>query len=131
VFCDGHDRGLTHLLANDNQCSLSTSTTPLTLYCGDLREVLPTLLEASVDFVVTDPPYGLSFMEKDWDHDFRAEVLAAIVRVCKPGALLLAFGGTRTYHRLICAIEDAGWEIRDCLMWLYVRVSRRRPTWAR
>jgi hypothetical protein len=91
----------------------------LTLYCGDLRQVLPTLPESSVDFVVTDPPYGLSFMEKDWDHEVPGpEFWRAIGRVCKPGALLLAFGGTRTYHRLICAIEDAGWEIRDCLMWL-------------
>jgi len=92
----------------------------LSLYCGDLREVLPTLPEALVDFVVTDPPYGLSFMEKDWDHEVPGpEYWRAIARVCKPGALLLAFGGTRTYHRLTCAIEDAGWEIRDCLMWLY------------
>jgi len=92
----------------------------LTLYCGDLREVLPTLSEAAVDFVVTDPPYGLSFMEKDWDHEVPGpEYWRAIARICKPGALMLAFGGTRTYHRLICAIEDAGWEIRDCLMWLY------------
>jgi hypothetical protein len=92
----------------------------LTLYCGDLREVLPTLPEASVDFVVTDPPYGLGFMEKDWDHDVPGpDYWRAVARVCKPGALMLAFGGTRTYHRLICAIEDGGWEIRDCLMWLY------------
>lgn len=92
----------------------------LTLYRGDLREVLPALPEASVDFVVTDPPYGLGFMEKDWDHDVPGpDYWRAIARVCKPGALMLAFGGTRTYHRLICAIEDAGWEIRDCLMWLY------------
>jgi len=91
----------------------------LTLYCGDLREVLPTLPKASVDFVVTDPPYGLSFMEKDWDHDVPGpEYWRAIARVCKPGAMMLAFGGTRTYHRLTCAIEDAGWEIRDALMWL-------------
>ena len=92
----------------------------LTLYCGDLREVLLTLPRASVDFVVTDPPYGLSFMEKDWDHDVPGpEYWRAIARVCKPGAMMLAFGGTRTYHRLTCAIEDAGWEIRDALMWLY------------
>jgi site-specific DNA-methyltransferase (adenine-specific) len=92
----------------------------LTLYCGDLRQVLPTLPASSVDFVVTDPPYGLGFMEKDWDHEVPGpEYWRAIARVCKPGALLLAFGGTRTYHRLCCAIEDAGWEIRDGLMWLY------------
>jgi len=92
----------------------------LSLYCGDLRQVLPTLPENSVDFVVTDPPYGLGFMEKDWDHEVPGpEYWRAIARVCKPGALLLAFGGTRTYHRLTCAIEDAGWEIRDCLTWLY------------
>ena len=92
----------------------------LSLYCGDLREVLPTLPEESVDFVVTDPPYGISFMEKDWDHEVPGpEYWRAVARVCKPGAVLLAFGGTRTYHRLTGAIEDAGWEIRDCLMWLY------------
>ena len=92
----------------------------LSLYCGNCLDVLATLPENSVDFVVTDPPYGLSFMERDWDHDVPGpEYWRAIGRVCKPGALLLAFGGTRTYHRLTCAIEDAGWEIRDCLMWLY------------
>lgn len=72
------------------------------------------------DAIVTDPPYGLEFMGKGWDHGipgvpFWAEAL----RVAKPGAHLVAFGGTRTYHRLACAIEDAGWEIRDCLSWLY------------
>ena len=84
-----------------------------------LLDVLPQLPEASVDCTVTDPPYGLHFMEKGWDHDVPGPAYwQAIARVCKPGALLLAFGGTRTYHRLACAIEDAGWEIRDCLMWL-------------
>jgi site-specific DNA-methyltransferase (adenine-specific) len=74
----------------------------------------------SVDAIICDPPYGLSFMGKGWDHavpgvDFWAEAL----RVAKPGAHLVAFGGTRLFHRLTCAIEDAGWEVRDCLMWLY------------
>jgi len=74
----------------------------------------------SVDAIVTDPPYGLSFMGKGWDQqvpgpDYWREAL----RVAKPGAHLLAFGGTRTAHRLACAIEDAGWELRDCLSYLY------------
>jgi site-specific DNA-methyltransferase (adenine-specific) len=70
--------------------------------------------------VVTDPPYGLSFMGRDWDHGVPGKIFwEEILRVAKPGAFLLAFGGTRTHHRLMVAIEDAGWEIRDCLMWLY------------
>lgn len=86
---------------------------------GDCLEVMPSMDEASIDSVVTDPPYGLNFMGKDWDHGvpgmhFWVEAL----RVAKPGAYLLAFGGTRTYHRLTCAIEDAGWEIRDCLQYI-------------
>ena len=93
----------------------------ITLYHGDLREVLPQAVQPSmVDFVVTDPPYGLGFMEKDWDFDVPGPAFwKTIAGVCKPGALLLAFGGTRTWHRLVGAIEDAEWEIRDCLMWLY------------
>ena len=91
----------------------------ITVYHGDAREILPTI-GVEVDHVVTDPPYGLSFMEAGWDQAVPGpEYWQAIKDVCKPGASLLAFGGTRTFHRLICAIEDAGWEIRDCLMWLY------------
>ena len=79
-----------------------------------------TMPDASVDAVVTDPPYGLSFMGKDWDHGIPGEAFwAEALRVAKPGCHMLAFGGTRTFHRLTCAIEDAGWEVRDCLMWLY------------
>jgi site-specific DNA-methyltransferase (adenine-specific) len=74
----------------------------------------------SVDAVVCDPPYGLSFMGKNWDHGVPGPAFwTAALRVAKPGAHLLAFGGTRTFHRLACAIEDAGWEIRDTLGWLY------------
>jgi site-specific DNA-methyltransferase (adenine-specific) len=81
---------------------------------------MATLDADSVDAIVCDPPYGLSFMGKGWDHGVPGvEFWAEALRVAKPGAHLLAFGGTRTYHRLACAIEDAGWEIRDCVMWVY------------
>jgi site-specific DNA-methyltransferase (adenine-specific) len=81
---------------------------------------MATLDAESVDAIVSDPPYGLSFMGKGWDHGVPGvEFWAEALRVAKPGAHLLAFGGTRTYHRLACAIEDAGWEIRDCVMWVY------------
>jgi len=91
-----------------------------TIHHGDCREVMATLDADSVDAIVCDPPYGLSFMGKGWDHGVPGvEFWAEAMRVAKPGAHLLAFGGTRTYHRLACAIEDAGWEIRDCVMWVY------------
>jgi site-specific DNA-methyltransferase (adenine-specific) len=128
----------------------------VTLYCGDCLELLPTLGQASVDAIVTDPPYGLGFMGKAWDsgksfverkqgtdrcgnHNPTCSADAArtrkvenrhfgewceswareCLRVLKPGGHLLAFGGSRTYHRLACAIEDAGFEIRDQIMWIY------------
>jgi site-specific DNA-methyltransferase (adenine-specific) len=93
-----------------------------TLLHGDCRLVLPTLAENSIDSVVCDPPYELGFMGRSWDSTgvaFEVPMWKQVLRVAKPGARLLAFGGTRTFHRLTCAIEDAGWEIRDCLMWLY------------
>jgi site-specific DNA-methyltransferase (adenine-specific) len=90
------------------------------LRVGDCLDLMPTLDAGSVDAIVTDPPYGLAFMGKQWDHGVPGVPFwAAALRVAKPGAHLVAFGGTRTYHRLTCAIEDAGWEIRDCLSWLY------------
>jgi len=74
----------------------------------------------SVDLILTDPPYGLSFMGKNWDHGVPGVPFwVQALRVAKPGAYLMAFGGTRTYHRLAVAIEDAGWEIRDTLAWVY------------
>ncbi|MGQ4661300.1 DNA methyltransferase [Lysobacter sp. F6437] len=87
---------------------------------GDCLEVMRTMDAESVDSIVTDPPYGLGFMGKAWDHavpgvPFWQEML----RVAKPGAFLAAFCGTRTDHRMKCAIEDAGWEIRDTIMWVY------------
>lgn len=74
----------------------------------------------SISCIVTDPPYGLGFMGKEWDAGLpHKEIWKEVLRIVKPGGHLLAFGGTRTYHRLTCAIEDVGWEIRDCLQWIY------------
>jgi len=90
------------------------------LHHGDCLEVLKTLPDCSVDAVVTDPPYGLSFMGKRWDYDVPAvEVWQECLRVLKPGGHLLAFAGTRTQHRMAVRIEDAGFEIRDLIAWVY------------
>jgi DNA modification methylase len=90
------------------------------LYHGDCLEVLRTLPDCSVDSVVTDPPYGLSFMGKKWDYDVPSvEIWAECLRVLKPGGHLLAFAGTRTQHRMAVRIEDAGFEIRDMIAWIY------------
>src|SRR5262245_50784707 len=120
------------------------------LHCGDCRDVLVHLPDASIDSCVTDPPYHLTsivkrfgapdaapaqfgsdgrfsrasagFMGKQWDGGdvaFDPDTWRAVYRVLKPGGHLLAMGGTRTYHRLACAIEDAGFEIRDTIMWVY------------
>ncbi len=123
-------------------------TPTVTVLQGDCLEQMPKLEAGSVDAIVTDPPYHLTtgkkggrgpasenlnhpggrskittgFMGKAWDGGdvaFRSETWLEALRVCKPGAFLLAFGGTRTFHRLACAIEDAGWEIRDTIMWVY------------
>ena len=91
-----------------------------TLHLGDCREILQTLPDASVDAVVTDPPYGLAFMGKRWDYDVPSvEIWAECLRVLKPGGHLLAFAGTRTQHRMAVRIEDAGFEIRDMIAWVY------------
>ncbi len=128
--------------------------------CSDCLEHMRTMPENSVDAIITDPPYGLSFMGKEWDsfgtdmrqpgdeHYARVDnpygrgkvrygygsklrdsmemfqfamtpIFEEALRVAKPGTHLLCFGGTRTFHRMACAIEDAGWEIRDCIMWVY------------
>ena len=87
---------------------------------GDCLDAMRGMEDASMDAVVTDPPYGLRFMGKNWDHGVPGEAFwAEALRVAKPGAHLLAFGGTRTFHRLACAVEDAGWELRDTVMWVY------------
>ena len=90
------------------------------IHHGDCLQVLRTLPDNSVDAVVTDPPYGLSFMGKKWDYDVPSvEVWAECLRVLKPGGHLLAFAGTRTQHRMAVRIEDAGFEIRDMIAWVY------------
>ena len=89
---------------------------------GDCRESMAALPEASVDAVVCDPPYELGFMGKSWDASgiaYDLEVWRQALRVLKPGGHILAFSGSRTYHRMTCAIEDAGFEIRDQIMWVY------------
>ena len=92
----------------------------MNLLLGDCLEVLQGLPDCSVDACVTDPPYGLSFMGKAWDHSVPSvEVWREVLRVLKPGAHLLAFFGTRTYHRGVVAIEDAGFEIRDQIGWAF------------
>lgn len=87
---------------------------------GDCLTEMKKMEDCSFDFIVCDPPYGLKFMGKEWDHGIPgSEFWAEALRICKPGSMLAAFGGTRTFHRLTCMIEDAGWQVRDCMMWLY------------
>ena len=98
------------------------STQTVTLHTGDSRQVIRTLPENSVDAIVTDPPYELGFMGKAWDRSGIANDVKFwddCLRVLKPGGHLLAFSGSRTYHRMTCAIEDAGFEVRDQMMWVY------------
>ena len=91
-----------------------------TLHHGDCLETLRTMPDNSVDSIVTDPPYGLSFMGRKWDYDVPSvEIWAECLRVLKPGGHLLAFAGTRTQHRMAVRIEDAGFEIRDMIAWTY------------
>jgi site-specific DNA-methyltransferase (adenine-specific) len=92
------------------------------LHVGDCLDVLTTLPTRSIDAVVTDPPYETGFMGKKWDRTgvaYSVETWERVLDALRPGGYLLAFGGTRTFHRLTCAIEDAGFEVRDTLMWLY------------
>jgi DNA modification methylase len=99
-----------------------TKTDNYTLYLGDAWEVLDSLAENSVDAVVTDPPYEIGFMNKGWDNTgvaFDRTTWEKVLRVLKPGGHVLAFNHSRTFHRMAVAIEDAGFEIRDTIMWLY------------
>jgi site-specific DNA-methyltransferase (adenine-specific) len=89
---------------------------------GNNLDILPTLADNSVDSIVTDPPYELGFMGKKWDSSgiaYSVVLWQQCLRVLKPGGHLLSFGGTRTYHRVAVAIEDAGFELRDSIAWLY------------
>jgi site-specific DNA-methyltransferase (adenine-specific) len=90
------------------------------ILCGDSLEVLKDFEDNYFDSVVTDPPYGISFMSKSWDYDVpQVELWKEVYRVLKPGGHILSFAGSRTYHRMAVNIEDAGFEIRDMLGWLY------------
>lgn len=92
----------------------------ITLFNDNCLDAIRSLPDNSVDSIVTDPPYGLSFMGKKWDYDVPSvEIWAECLRVLKPGGHLLAFAGTRTQHRMAVRIEDAGFEIRDMLAWVY------------
>lgn len=92
------------------------------LYHGNMLDMLEVIAPNSIEAVVTDPPYELGFMNKGWDSSgiaFQKETWEKCLTVLKPGGYLLAFGGSRTFHRIACAIEDAGFEIRDTIMFLY------------
>ncbi len=95
---------------------------PYKLECGNSKDLLKTLADNSIDAIVTDPPYELGFMGKKWDASgiaYDVDLWRECLRVLKPGGHLLAFSGSRTYHRMTVAIEDAGFDIRDQIMWLY------------
>jgi hypothetical protein len=94
----------------------------VTLYLAEVTAALRTIPDCSFDALMCDPPYGFSFMNKLWDYAVPSvELWRECLRVLKPGAPLVAYGGSRTYHRLACGIEDAGFELRDCMMWLHAK----------
>ena len=101
---------------------LYSETKDYKLYHGNMLDMLEHIQPNTIDSIVTDPPYELNFMNKGWDNSgiaFQKDTWAKCFEVLKPGGYLLAFGGSRTFHRIACAIEDAGFEIRDTIMWLY------------
>lgn len=119
--------------ATDRGKAMTTGSARLVY--GDMLDALPMMRAESFDSCVTDPPYGLGFMGRQWDHGVPgATHWEAVSRVMVPGGWLVAFGGTRKYHRLVCAIEDAGFEIIDTVVWLYgtgkpASKSRLKPAW--
>lgn len=97
-----------------------THTSTQTMHHGDCLDIMKTMEDNSIDFICTDPPYGLHFMGKTWDSSTpNIDIWKEAVRICKPGSMLAAFGGSRTHHHLMLALENAGFEIRDVIMWLY------------
>ena len=106
----------------------------ITLKCGDVIETLRQLEDNSVDTIVTDPPYNLSFMGKKWDNKGAPKEFqkwcenwsTECYRVLRDGGYILVFGGTRTFHRVTSGLEDSGFAIKDCLSWkLRDRVSKK------
>jgi site-specific DNA-methyltransferase (adenine-specific) len=98
------------------------TNTQFKLFVGDCIEKMKDIPDDTIDSIVTDPPYELGFMGKAWDSTgiaYNLEFWQEALRILKPGGYLLSFGGSRTYHRMACAIEDAGFEIRDQIMWVY------------
>lgn len=92
-----------------------------TLIHGSMLDMAEVIKPQSIDSIVCDPPYELNFMGKGWDNagvSFQADTWKKCYEALKPGGYLLAFGGSKTFHRIACAIEDAGFEIRDTIMWL-------------
>ena len=101
---------------------LYSSNNDYKLYHGSMLDMLEVIKPNTIDSIVTDPPYELNFMSKGWDNagvSFQKETWRKCYEVLKSGGYLLAFGGSRTFHRIACAIEDAGFEIRDTIMWIY------------
>ena len=101
---------------------LYSSNQAYKLFHGNMLDLWEVIEDCSIDSVITDPPYELNFMWKGWDNSwiaFQPDTWKRCLEALKPWWYLLAFWGSRTYHRIACAIEDAGFEIRDCIMWLY------------
>jgi site-specific DNA-methyltransferase (adenine-specific) len=118
-----HPLGIVSGIAGDKVGGLMAKLGPYELnsmVTGDCLDVMRGFPDNCIDSIITDPPYGLQFMGKDWDYGLPGvPYWREALRVAKPGATLLAFGGSRTYHRLTCAIEDAGWKIRDCISYFH------------